>query len=52
MRLHAQLDPRSWWVGFYVNTVYRELHICILVLVITIARRHERAVATQGALAF
>lgn len=52
MRPYLQIDFRSWWVGFYVNTPRRELHICILVLVITIARRHERAVATQGELDF
>lgn len=37
MNARFQFDLRSWWIGFYVNTLYRELHICILFLVITLA---------------
>lgn len=37
MRPYLQIDFRSWWVGFYVNTPRREFHLCILFIVFTLA---------------
>lgn len=36
MRPSIQFDPRSLFVGLYVNTVHREFNLCLLWLVVNI----------------